>query len=634
MQPTGFNAGGSTTAIPSGVDLSQFQQPQQPQMQQPPVQSDSQPNFFERLLPTAGSILGGLVPVPGLDVATAAAGGALGKLAENELTHNQNAGQGVGASALEGGLGQGVGNVLGGVVKGGMGLLGKFAGNASNKLIQGQAIKGALDTATADKLGSMGITDLRQVGHIAPHATGANGALSNGVMRGLQESNTGVDLSGLSQHANNLVAENQMQLNGSSIPELNRTIQGALVKAVNPEDVTQVAAKGSAAPVNTFQPGALRNVLPENAFNITQNFEKLANKAYGSAYDKMGSVANPDQLAKYNIFKGLADHSKEAAFGGENPLPLSDENKAQIIAELDPIKQINPTAYNSLVNEVSGAQNVQDLRPIQKPLVDAHQALQATSKAADNAGGSTTADVVKQVAPVAGLATAGPLGAAAGILPTLLNSQAADRVGAGTLSKISDLLTNPTMQKIVREGTPAATQVVANAPNYVPNPAQGGAAAMNPQMPGMPGQQVPGAGGPTSPDMLALQSGLIGLQDPYMAGTYAPLVQAMAPQLQKAAEAQAALQGLQGTFQQAGGGQGLIGGLLSRLGGALTGGPASVYGAQAGQLQHQLGALGVPISAVPQLTNTPQAAAQGFGTLQQIINAMGGGGAGMATAGL
>lgn len=632
--------------LPSASLAQQTQAPQQPSVpqqpagdpsQQMPQSGGQQPNFFEKLLPTVGSILGGLATAPlelapgigtALNIGAAGAGGAFGKFLENKLT-GQAGGNGVLSSGLESGIGQGAGNLIGGLAKGGMGLLGNVADSGTNKLIQGQFAKGTLDSATAKTLNDMGITNADQVGQIAPMVTQSNGALSNGVQRGLQESDAGVDLSGLSNKAQNLVAENQMQLNPNSFGDINKTVQGALLKATNPDDVTQLTTKGAGGPVSTFQPGALQNVLPENAFNVTQNFEKLANKAYASAYDKMGNVANPDQLAKYNIFKGLADHTKDAAFGGNTPIPLSEGNKAQIISDLAPMKDVNPQAYNYHVGQVSNAQNLQDLRPIQKPMVDASRALGITQKMTDNQGGTSASNVVKTALPFVGGATAGPVGLAAGALPAILSSKAADQIGAGTLSKMSGILTNPTMQKIVKQViAPGAAQTVANAPNYVSSQPATGDNTMAPG--GLPQPQAnPYATGGMppgmSPSQLALQTGLIGLQDPYMAGSYAPLVQGNVGTLQKAAAADAALKGLEGTFQQAGGGQGLIGGLLSKLGGAVTGGPTQLYGQQSADLEKQLTGLGIPISSLPQVTNSAPAAQSGFSTLQAIINMLGGG---------
>lgn len=608
----------------------------QPDPNTAPTPTGSQPNFFEKLLPTAGSILGGLITAPfelapglgtALNIGGAAAGGALGKFLENKLT-GQAGGNDVLSSGLEGAVGQGSGALLGGLLKGGMGLLGRAADTGATKLVQGQFAKGALTSEDAAALNNMGITNADQVGQIAPHITQANGALSQGVRRGLGESGMGVDVTGLDQIAKNSLAEQ-----GAS-PRAIDTVGQNLTNATNnmvPGSVTQIAQKGGGSTFS-YEPGALQNAVPDYVFNQTQKMQSLAAEAANKAFDKSGAVINSDEYAKYKAYQALGNELQNRTFGGDNPIPLSEENKAQILQDLLPIKDINPQAYNYHVQQVTNAQNLQDLRPIQAPIVRASQALNATNNAASRAGGLSATDVVKMAAPLVGNTAAGLPGMAGGLALSALGTKAADKIGATTLSKVSDLLTNPTMQKIVKEGTSVPTQVVANAPNYVDNNQNpGGNIGMAPgTSPEVNPYMTTGGGVGLSPMTLALQTGLLGLQDPYLASSYAPLIQSTIPAIQKATAAQAALRGLEGTFQQAGGGQGLFGGLLSRLGGALTGGPAQLYSQQAADLGKQLNALGVPITSLPQLTNTTPAAQSGFGTIQDIINSLGGGGSVLA----
>lgn len=641
--PTNYNA-----VLPANA-------PPQAQSQSVQPHQASQPNFFEKLLPTAGSILGGVVGIPlnaldavtgvggtALDAGAAAAGGAAGKALENLLTH-QNVGSGVGTSALEGGIGQAGGEALGAAGKGVLGMLGRGADTGATRLIQGQFANGTMDAGTAGTLNDMGITNAKQVGDIYPHTV----ALNKGVQRGFEEAGTSADLSNLSTTARNLVAHNQMQLNpgqaakAGSISDIDKTVQSALLGAINPEDVTTATTKGSAPAVNVFAPGALKNVLPENAFKVTQNFESLANNAYKGAYDKMGNV-NPDQLAKYNIFKGLAEESRKAAFGGDTPIPLSDANKAQIVSDLAPMKDVNPSAYNWHVGQVSNASNLQDLRPIQAPLVKANQALNTSQKLADVKSGMTAADVGKMAAPIAGSVAGGPAGLAGGLAVSALGSKAADRMGAGLLSRVSDVLTNPAMQKFVQQSAPIATDAIANLPNDITQPQQGGN-SMSPTAPmaGGAGGTQPNGVSPTASPILQLVQELMGnLQNvqsnPAMTGASqfassdTSALQSLVPTLQKASVANAALQSLMQEYGQAGGGQGAPGGLLNEIGQTLTGGPASLtnnsgFNAQAGQLNQQLQGLGIS-SPLPSLTQTAPAAVSSANVLQTILNAMGGGG--------
>lgn len=433
MNPGVNNAG---AILPDGTTVAD------PNQVQVPVQQ-SKGNFFTHLLPTVGGILGGiggeLIDPLGGGIAGAAAGSALGKTGENAVEH-QGLGSGVLANAIEGGAGQGVGGLLGKVGGKVIGAVGNKAGSVADDLVKGQFTKGALSGEDANTLRTAGITDARQVPEAANIITGSDGALHQGVLRGLSDSDIPADFSDLSRTGKNLVAANQMQLKQSSIPQINQTIQGALIKSVTPEDVTQIATKGaSSAPVNTFEPGALKNVTAEKAFDVTKNFEDLAAAARNSAYDKMGNVIDADQLAKSKIFGGLADEARTAAFGGSTPINLTPENKAQIISDLDGLKNINPMLHKSMVDQVDGANSLQDLRGIQAPFVRANQAANATAKAADR-GAGTTANATVSSLPLTGAVAGGPHGMMAGLAASMLKSPTADRAAIPLVQKGGSLL--------------------------------------------------------------------------------------------------------------------------------------------------------------------------------------------------
>lgn len=571
-------------------------------------------NWFTRLLPTAGSILGGiggeLIDPFGGGIAGAALGSTLGKAGEN-AAEGQNVTSGLGGAAVEGGVGQLTGHLLGGALKLGAGAASSLADKGATGLVQGQFAKGTVDNATAQTLRDMGITDARQVAQIAPISTGTTGALSAGVKRGLTEADTGADLSNLGRTGQNLVAENQMQLNTSSIPTINKTIQGALLQSVNPEDVSQVTTKGGGT-LNTFQPGSLKNVLPEDAFKVTQNFEQLANKAYQGAYDKMGNV-NPDQLAKYNIFKGLADETRSATFGGDTPIPLSDTNKAQIINDLSPMNDINPQAYNWHVNQVTNANTLQDLRPIQAPMVRVNNALKTTQNIADNSGGTTAGNVVKSILPTMGGLAGGSAGAVAGVLPSLVKSSTADRAGASILSKLADAGVSPKVTKLMPKVLTGASQFISHAPEYTPS------AIPNAQGAAMQPQQMQ----PQSPQTSELQQVYnAALLHPYMPGSMSTL-QSLAPVLQNLQGAGAAINSTEQAYNAAGGAQGMAGGLLSKLGGLVTGNPVSGYEQERSQLAMELPKLGVPASAIPDVTDTSASAQAKWNIINSVLASLG-----------
>lgn len=590
-----------------------------PQPQAPPQKG----NWLTHLLPTLGSIaapvIGGLLaPETGglsllAGLALAGGGSAAGKAAEDAIQGDQIKPTDLLTSAAEGIGGQLTGHVLGGALKAGTGIAANLADKGATNLVQGQFAKGTVDKATAQTLRNMGITDARQVADIAPLSTGSTGAISTGVKRGLTEADTGADFSNLSKTGQNLVADNQMQLNASSVPSISKTIQSALLQSVNPEDVAQVGGKGGNV-VSTFQPGSLSNVLPEDAFKVTQNFESLANKAYQSAYDKMGNV-NPDQLAKYNIFKGLADEARNATFGGGNPIPLSEANKAQIISELSPMKDVNPRAYNWHVNQVTNANTLQDLRPIQAPMVRTNNALNTTQKIADNGGGMSAANIIKTVAPTVGGIAGGPVGAVAGLGTSLVGTPTADRVGAGILDKLAKFGVSPKVSKAIPQTLAGASQFITHAPDSQIAP-------VNLNI----GNNMQQAGlDPNSLNSLLLQLAVAESANPGTASAGASGINQIVPQMQNASVVQNSLQGAENAFQQAGGAQGGVLGNLAKLFGRVTGGPAGQYEQQRQQLETLLngtsGHPGIaPGASVPDITGNNQSAQNQFQTLQQIIN--------------
>jgi hypothetical protein len=99
--------------------------------------------------------------------------------------------------------------------------------------------------------------------------------------------------------------------------------------------------------------------------------------------------------------------------------------------------------------------------------------------------------------------------------------------------------------------------------------------------------------------------------------------------MQKAQTAQSALSGLQQQYSLAGGGQGGLGGIESKLASLIPGSAGNQYQKQAGQLESTLQGMGVPGTAAPSIMAGGQTSQTQFGLLQAIINAMGGQGAGV-----
>lgn len=600
-------------------------------------------NFIQNALPTIGGIAGGVLggiggaiaaPFTGgiinpidAGIAGAGLGGGAGQAIKN-MTEGQDALQGnVLESAGENAVGQLAGEGLGMVAKPILGGIGNLAEKGAQSLFKGQFVKGAMDNGTAGDLFNMGVRDANQLADIHPLVTGEKGALSTGVRNGLEETGQGVNLLHLQNFGNNLIAQNQTMLNEGSIPALSQQIERSLLQSVSPDDVTQAAIRRASggfgnAPkaVNVIDPGALQNVLPENAFKASQEFDNLAALAKKAGFNNAGEITNGDQAAKYNVYRGIANEIKNATFGGDTPIPLSAENKAQIISNLAPLKDVNPDVYNHFVQQVSSANNLQDLRGLQAPIVRGSQALKATLGAADRSGGTSAQQLVGGGAGVLGLLTNNPLEMATGAAAIAAGHPAAGKIGTTVLGRMGDILTNPTVQKLVRQAPKAATVPAANMLNYTfDNNPQGG--GMQPTA-----ATTPATGSPVaSPEALQMMLGLVGLQaDPYLASTFAPMVTGAVPQLQQASSAQAVLPGLERLFTQAGGGQGGMNGLLARLQSLVPGSAGQQYNAQAAQLQQTLQKLGLPGTVTPSLFAGPEAQNAGFGNIQAAINALGG----------
>lgn len=636
MQP-GFNQKGSTTGL-GNVDLGQLQQQQAQQQVAQPKQS-RQPNFFERMLPTAGGIIGGLATLPlelapgigtALNIASAGGGAALGKTLENKLTGN-DIGSGVGASALEGGIGQFGGGLLGGLFKG---VGGALAGSGEKLL----ANKAAQQTVLSD---------------INPFAAVAKGNDVEGAINTMRSLNMPTTPEGMRAAASlttggsgELSARLRQILGGNGgepikvdVGNYLNTVRGA----INGEPLlgTAEAKTGKGADL-------LASIARNKENNLFNGGGSLTQEANGN--DVLDAIKyHEQQFQRYNKAvpgtegESFAKVHQQAADYLKNQLGTNAKADAAVAAHTlgpDEAQQILDTVTKSggskelgdyLVNAINNAKSVSDLRSAQAPFVQADNLAKAAQQYAKGTGfvkgvqqaanpvseGLSPGDVLGSVA-----GAGHPLAAGAALLGKAVKSGAAPSI----LENVGNTLTR------MSPFTKPAAQVVANAPNYVQQP-QGGNMQTEQTQGGNPyATQGGGVGSPTEQLYNQLVSSLLNAQaapllptSPNVISSATSAIQALQPTLQKATTANTALQSLEDTYNQAGGGQGLAGGLLSKLGGALTGGPASLYGQQQQQLQQTLASLGIPISALPGLTSTAPAAQQGFGTVQDIINSLGGG---------
>jgi hypothetical protein len=628
MNPTAQVSG----AIPINSYL-QADMASQPTTATPPATPvGKQPSFWERILPTAGGILGGIAG-GAADVASlgalaplinpvtgAAAGGALGKAGEN-LATKQNVGSGVLGSAAENAVGAIGGGILG---KGTSAVLGKVISPISNKLstaaLQGQ-FKGTLDAGTAKVLSDMGITDARQIADISPLVTQGGGALSTGVKQALATSadnGQGINVTGLDTIAKNMLAEHGVQ--PRTIDTVGSNLTNSINNMVNPEDITKAVNK-QGLPTYAYASGSLENALPENVFKQSQKMDQLASQSYNKAYDKMGSVTNTEELAKGQTYSKLADELESRAFGttpGSTPLALTDDAKKSIIDQLAPVKDVNESVYNHYVGTVQNANTVQELRPLQSSMVNASKALESTQRIAAKGGGLSGSDIARGAA---GMATS-PVKAAAGMV---LNSPAADRAAASTMSNLSNVTGKASASKILPLLARTAAISATNLPNDVGEPT-------NAESGNIGAGTAQGAA--MQPDILSSinQSPLIQAYNTALTGgfgigsPYTSALTTLAPQAQKLETAAPLLQQLVGGLGAAGGTQGPLAGGLTKLTGIIPGTAANTYNREQGSVASIIAQLlGISpqsaMGALPQLTQAPGTAAPQLSTLAGVLGA-------------
>ena len=666
MQPTGSTA---LLNAPTGSPVVGSSIPQTPAPNPAPV-AKSGGSWWQRLLPTAGSILGGIagevVDPFGGGIAGAALGGGLGKAGENALTHQKVLQGNVLTSAIEGGAGQGVGDLA----SAGIGAaLGKGADFVGSGLLKSQ-FKGGLDDDALNSLSNdLGVTNAtKQVKPMADIVTGKNGFLTTGGNTALGDANKGVDLSGLNDEARRLTSENQTLLadpSGKSIIGPDGVVNHTLVKALNdqPGAVTMLAQKGGGQmpqfALDDAGNSVLKGISPDSGFKATQDFEALARDALANSGTKMNPVA--DQAAKYKIFSGLARYTKDATYGsGDDAIPITDANRAQMVQDASKLNDIGENkAYNHFVGKLTAKnsdgsyviQNAQDLRPLAAPLVRGSKVLDDVSSNAFKNGGISAQDIAQAGLGIASNPLHGVVGAVANHLP--LEGMATTGLGKvanladKTTPDLSDSLVGNLYKKATGKAIPkdltdtlsgsakavkragqaaiptTVSQTLAHAPNDVAPP-QPTASSISPisvtsSTTGGTMNQTPSEANILSTAYNQLQNyGDLGPG----ASSITSLINTLAPKVQSQELASPAIQALLNSYSQAGGAQGLSG-LESKLSGIIPGTAANQYNRNISGADAALQSLGLPSATVnaltPQLTSTPGVANNQISALQQIL---------------
>lgn len=622
-----------------------------------PVREDKG-NWLTRLLPTGGGLAGGAggaalgtAILPGIGTVLggllgAGLGSAGGKAGQNAIEGNA-----VGDDVLREGLlgvgGQAAGGILGKigtkVVGGGLRALGGRAEVKAATRAQAEATQAlsnefpdaALNANSRKELGFGGLLDLASNTGIPKTAqgfldasnlaTGSNGYLT-GVLDDIVRKGGKVNLDDYESMVLEALKRNPgLGEVASAMPGKTLSTTAGNTRKLFSDYLQQFGFGGEGA-IGKME------VDPDNALNLLRQIGKAGQRYNGAATGSEGAGLKDVYDSVYKGLRGsIYDRSAiNDAVAGYNASP-------EDIAGLLGLGKGQEQLVDHLVNLANNATNAGDLLGAQSQFVnlgkagrkslDYTQNVVGTSKdakaAAKAAEGSGAGQRAMEVA--GNVMTGNPAGAVGAVL----GSESAKKAGESILAKLASTGVQDKVAKVMTPTLLGASQFLAHAPNYVPGQVnQPTGAVMNDQQ----GQQgAPQQPGGTSPNEQMLQMALVGLQNPLYAAQFAPIVEAlMKGPIQQSASANTALGSAQQAFESAGGGQGLVGGLLSKLSGAVTGGPAKTYGAQRDQLIAQLTALGIPTSAVPELTNNDESAALQWQTLQSLVNAQGAGtGAGL-----
>jgi len=599
--------------------LSQVQPQQQPQ--QP------KGNWFERALPTiggiAGSLLGTLIPIPGVGtVAGGAAGGALGQELENELTGTKGSTL---AAGVENAVGGALGGVGGKVLSSALGTAGKLAENATTSAFMRQA-GNYVDKNTANYFTKAGVTSFDKAAQAAPLITGATGVegkagVTNALENAIQASKARVNLTNVSSNYPQMLQNKLLSLKNDGVKIIRDDVNNAFTMMAKDSgyNVSRTATKGAQSDIFSIEPGALSNMKPGAVYNQAKQFQSKGYELINQSTNKLGETTDSQGYAAGNFYIDFGNQLEEHALGiqeGGTPLAITDADKATLQNAIAPVKNIDSNLHAQLTKDLNAAQNWKDVRSTTQPYVQISKASQALEKIGNKTPGLTPSDIA--------LGTAGniqgPKSMAQSILGSLLTGKTASAAEGAGLNKFAQLATNPRIVgskaagQVIKPGDKkllgALTQasrvggtVLGNVPNMV-QASGGGATNMNQQQQGMGAQQQPitelfkqllaqeQAGGGISPNGGQLISALQSLAAP-------------AQQTQMLGQLQG---GLGAGFANAGGAQGTLGGLETNLTGLLPGTAANQYqnlqNSYASLLQQLYGIKG-GAGLTPQFTQQP-----------------------------
>jgi hypothetical protein len=609
-------------------------------------------NWLTHLLPTIGSIGGGILggfATAGLggEVAGGAGGAALGKTLENAL-EGKHAIQGSDVTAgLEGGIGTGVGGLVGKALgKGAELLAGRAGGITADAAAQDTAktaSQDAIDAANATKNNFGSISDRMQgkdqlalgtnqkildgLGYDSndPYAMRSAAQAGNDPSGGLSlnsvydEALQGakpVNMSGFGNDTYKLLQNSGTDdLSTSPLGKVLSDFNGRTGSTYGNGNTVNLPDDMSATDVRKLQQSVGKELgnqktLINNATNngITNAGAETAHNTLGQLYDDLGAkIKTPevDQSIAARVTTPEERAQLVSKFGDTHGNQIADtiDNSKSADDLLSPMKSYtqmghaSDMAIDDLENKTATARNVARVK----------------GDVTDNAPAPTQQPSVLDIAH--------PIASGGNILGMAVKSAAHAKDNPAILNTLSRI------GGLASKLAPAAGSVVATSPNLVADPVGQPGTALSGTMGGTMnntnGMTATGTVDPNSLQGILAKYMQMGTVDPYLLSSTSPVVQALAPQVQKQNLLASELGALPSSYDNAGGAQGL-GGIFSHfITGLIPGTPANTYEHQSQAVAQQLASqLGISPAAaqalVPQLMQNGQSA----GITQGILGGM------------
>lgn len=614
-------------------------------------QSQDQGNWLTHLLPTLGSI-GATLLAPetgGLSLLAApalgAVGSAVGQGAEN-LFEGKNVTNNLGQSALEGAGGGLLGSLAGNVLNKGIGAIGgmakrgvaaqEVATQGANDIAQQQALRDAWmgvkpglrssqDLAGNANLVSKFGGDSTNPQHFLDTSAPAMEALGN--VRDAALANSGpVDMTGF----NDLVHNALSNPDTANVLGAYKTARNALT--TNPSAKIYSSLQNAGAGI-----GGLAEADPNAVRELVSRVQSMAADAKPTINAQ--GVIDPTQKAIYGTYNDIANNLKGALYNR----PAVDKAFSDLKGNLQPGDVGGNPALaghlNDILDNASSAQDVLSpmaqfikMRNLGNAGLTANQdvASAAAVRQVKAANGVSSSKIATDVPGMNTAPSSSLFGISPGMQATLglagmpftggLSAIAAAPEAMKLLGKIPPQAIQG-VTGLASKAAPLLSSVGANTITHAPDLAGGSTGA--PMDMSTPPQSQSNAS--VSPIQgLATVAAMRAAMNGDMSGI-GQLQQILAPPKATAAtNASNALQGLVGSFQQAGGGQGGIGGGISQLVSGVTGGPVKGYNDQKASVAAQIaGALGEDPGAVmarlPSITDSQDTAAMKIKNLMSLI---------------